>query len=251
MSKLLSDKVALVTGAGRGIGREIAAAYAHAGARVLVSARTESELEETVRSIRTFGGTAVASIADVTLGEDVGRMVRLAVDHFGKIDILVNNAGIPGPMGAIDEVSEEDWDRTLAVNLKGAFLCCRAVVPIMAAAGGGNIINVSSGAGHPSRKTAVRSLAYQVSKFALEGLTEGLAVQMREHRINVNSLLPGVIATRFHAETPAAWLAAMGGKMGEPAEVVEAALFLATRPPGEFTGQVVRAKEFNAAQRSQ
>lgn len=245
MNSILWSKVAIVTGGGRGIGRAIALAYAREGAAVVVAARTQAEIETTAEEIESGGGRALAVPTDVSQARDVERMVAQALTAFGQVDVLVNNAGVAGPMGLITEFSEADWDQTLAINLKGAFLCCRAVVPAMIAAGGGNIINVSSGAGQRRPRSAVRSLPYQVSKFGLEGLTNALAVQLREYKINVNSLLPGRIATRLHAETPPDWIATMEGKMGRPEEVAAAAVYLASRPPGEFTGQIVSAKEFN------
>jgi 3-oxoacyl-[acyl-carrier protein] reductase len=244
MSRVLSGKVAIVTGGGRGIGRAIALAYAREGAAVVVAARTPDEIEATAQEIKAGDGRALAVRTDVSQAQDVTRLVGQSLEAFGKVDILVNNAGAPGPMGLITEISEADWTQTLSTNVTGAFLCCRTVVPSMMQAGGGNIINVSSGAGQRKPRQAVRSLPYQVSKFALEGLTDGLAVQLREHKINVNSLLPGMIATRIHADTPPDWIEKMGGKLGQPEDVVEAALFLATRAPGEFTGQVVSARDF-------
>jgi len=249
MTGVLSGKVAIVTGGGRGIGWAIALAYAREGAAIVVAARTQSEIGATAREIETSGGRALAVQTDVSQAQDVERMVAIAQETFGHVDILVSNAGVAGPMGLITEISEADWIKTLSINLKGAFLCCRAVVPSMIAAGGGNIINVSSGAGQRTPHKAVRSLPYQVSKFGLEGLTDGLAVQLREHKINVNSLLPGMTATRIHADTPPEWIEGMGGKMGQPEDVVEAALFLASRPPGEFTGQVVSARDFKQGER--
>ena len=249
MGSILSDEVAIVTGGSRGIGKAIARAYARAGASVVIVARTQGEVEATAKEIESDGGRALAVQTDVSQAQDVERLVAQTLDTFGRVDILVNNAGVAGPMGLITEISEADWIKTLSINLKGPFLCCRAVVPSMIAAGGGNIINVSSGAGQRKPRKAVRSLPYQVSKFGLEGLTDGLAVQLREHKINVNSLLPGMTATRIHADTPPEWIEGMGGKMGQPEDVVEAALFLASRPPGEFTGQVVSARDFKQGER--
>lgn len=244
MSDGLCGRVVLVTGGGRGIGRAIALACAREGAPVAVAARTQSEMEVTVNEIEAGGGRALACHADVSRAQDVEEMVAHTLSAFGQIDVLFNNAGVGGPQGTVSEISEADWDRTLAINLTGAFLCCRAVVPAMIAGGGGNIVNVSSGAGFRQPRPFVRSLAYQVSKFGLEGLTHGLAIQLRQHRINVNSLLPGMIATRIHDDTAPEWVAAMGGKMGKPEDVVAAAVFLASRPPGDFTDQVVNARDF-------
>ena len=243
MSNILTGKVAIVTGGGRGIGRAVAIAYARHGAAVVVAARTQAEIDETVAEIESQGGRVLGMTADVSQAQDVEGMVAKAQAAFGQVDILMNNAGVGGPSGAITELSEADWDQTLAVNLTGVFLCCRAVVPAMIAAGGGNIINMSSGAGQPKPRSAVRSLPYQVSKYGLEGLTNGLAIQLRDHKINVNSLLPGRIATRINFEAPPEWKAAVSTPMAPPEVVVPAALYLATRSPGEFTGQIVSAKD--------
>jgi len=243
MTDILSDKVAIVTGAGRGIGRAIALGYAQAGARVVVVARTPTELYAMAQEIEAGGGRALAIPTDISQAKDVELMVNQTLKTFGHIHILVNNAGVAGPMGLITQIDEDDWGQTLAINLKGAFLCCRAVVPSMIAARGGNIVNISSGAGQPKPRSSVRSLPYQVSKFGLEGLTNGLAVQLREYKINVNSLLPGMIATRFHDDTPPERIAALGGKMGHPEHVIGAAIYLASRGPGELTGQIVNARD--------
>jgi 3-oxoacyl-[acyl-carrier protein] reductase len=249
VSAILSGKVAIVTGSGRGIGKAIASAYAREGAAIVVTARTKIEIEATAAEIASAGGRVLALPTDVSRIEDVQQMVNRTLATFGQVDILVNNAGIPGPKGLITEVSESDWNQTLAINLTGAFLCCRTVVPSMIAAGGGNIINISSGAGHIRPRSAVRSLAYQVSKFGLEGLTHGLAVQLKEHKINVNSLLPGMILTRFHDQSSPEWVATMRNKLGKLEDVAEVALYLACQPPGEYTGQVVDVKKFDRAYR--
>ena len=240
----LTHKVAIVTGGGRGIGRAIARGLAREGAKVLLAAQTQAEIEAVAAEIEAEGGVVTAVTTNITQAEDVQKMVKVAIDKWNKIDILVNNAGVGGPQGHIYELEMAEVMQTWEVNLLGAFLCCRAVVPHMMANGGGNIINVSSGAGQRKQRKRVRSLPYQMSKFGLEGLTNGLATQLREHKINVNSLLPGAIATRFHDSTPLEQIEALGGKLGQPESVVPAAVFLASQPPGEFTDQVVSAKDF-------
>ena len=244
MRNKLTHKVAVVTGSGRGIGRAIALGLAREGAKVLLAARTQAEIETVAAEIKAEGGMATAVPTDIIQAKDVQKMVEIVIDKWSKIDILVNNAGVGGPQGHIHELEMAEVMQTWNVNVIGAFLCCQAVVPHMIAQGGGNIINVSSGAGQRKQRKRVRSLPYQISKFGLEGLTNGLATQLREHKINVNSLLPGAIATRFHDSTPPEQIKALGGKLGQPESVVPAAVFLASQPPGEFTDQVVSAKDF-------
>ncbi len=247
MTALLRGKIAIVTGAGRGIGRAMALGYARAGAKVLLAARTPAEIEIVAAEIQAAGGEALTVVTDVSREDDVQRMVDRAVSSWEHVDILVNNAGVGGPTGLIHELDLAEVDQTWAINLRGAFLCSRAVIPLMIEQGGGNIINVSSGAGQRKPRKGVRSLPYQISKFAMEGLTNGLAVQLREFKINVNSLLPGPIATRLHQDTAPERIAALGG-LGQPEDVVPAAIYLASRPPGKFTGQIVNVREFNETQ---
>ena len=242
----LTNKVAIVTGGGRGIGKAIAEGFACAGAKVLVVARTAAEVEAVCTSIQASGGEAMAMVVDVTHEADVKRMAETAKQQWGRIDVLVNNAGIGGPQGHILDLDLKKAEETWQVNVLGPFLCCRAVIPHMIVQGGGNIINVSSGAGQRKPRQHVRSLPYQLSKFALEGLTNGLAVQLRSHNINVNSLSPGPVATRLHENTPAHMLAALADKMSQPEDVVPAAIFLASQEPGQFTDQLVEAKSFKA-----
>lgn len=248
MTGILSEKAAIVTGGGRGIGRAIAIGYAQAGAKVMLAARTQIEIETVVDEIRAANGTAEAVSADISREAEVQRIVDTVVELWGRVDVLVNNAGAPGPQGLIHELDMADVDEIWAINIRGTFLCSRAVVPLMIKQGGGNIINVSSGAGHRKPRKGVRSLPYQISKFGVEGLTNGLAVQLREYKINVNSLLPGMIATRLHHQTPSDRMAALGGHIGQPEDVIPAAIYLASRPPGEFTDQIVSVMEFNQAQ---
>ena len=243
MTGQLMDRVAIITGGGRGIGRALALGFAQQGAKVLVAARTEVEIQETAEMICAADGEAVAVVVDVSRSEDVQRMVEAVEREWHRLDILVNNAGVGGPEGLIQDLSMDNVDNTLAINVRGPFLCSRAVVPLMLAQGGGNIINVSSGAGQRKARSKVRSLPYQISKFALEGLTNGMAVQFRERSINVNALQPGRIATRINRVTPTEWKP--GPKMGEPEEVVPAALFLAGLSPGAMTGFSLEAQRFN------
>lgn len=243
MTKQLLDQVAIITGAGRGIGRALAIGFARQGAKILVAARTETELEEAAQAIRAEGGEALAVVADVSRDEDIRRAVEAAHKQWGRVDILVNNAGVGGPEGVIHQLSAAGLDDTLAINVRGPFLCSQAVVPLMLAQGRGNIINVSSGAGQRKARSKVRSLPYQVSKFALEGLTNAMAVQLREEGINVNALQPGRIATRINRASPTEWKP--GPEMGQPEDVVPAALFLAALEPGTMSGYSLEAQRFN------
>ena len=241
---VLSGSMTIVTGGGQGIGRSIAIGYANEGAKVLIVSRTQSDLESVTSYIQDGGGEAQGIAADVSSESDVQRIVKCAIEVWGRIDVLVNNAGIPGPSGNIHELDVNDVRGTIETNLYGPFLCSRAVVPYMMEQGGGNIINVSSGAGQRKSRDIVRSLPYQMSKFGLEGLTNGLAVQLQSSKINVNSLLPGPVATRLHRDTKAEVMASVGSRFREPEDVVPAAIFLAIQPAGEFTDQIVEAGEF-------
>lgn len=240
----LKDKVAIITGGGRGIGRGIALGYGREGAKVIVASRTEDEVKSVTQEIREEGGEALCYVTDIRQEQDVQRVVESVINEWERIDVLVNNAGVPGPQGLIHELDLDEAEETLAINVLGTFLCCRAVVPYMIDQGSGNIINVSSGAGQRRHREGLRSLPYQMSKFGVEGLTNGLATQLRDYQINVNSLLPGMIATLLHRTTPPDKIKALGGKLGQPEDVVPAAVYLGSLRPGELTDQIISAKDF-------
>lgn len=195
----LKDKVAIVTGSSRGIGKAIAIEMAKEGARVVVAARTESEQQgklpgsifKTVEEIHSFGGEAVAIRTDLSHDEDVSHLISAANEHYGDVDILVNNAGITSAESFV-ELTVKRWDLLMAVNLRGAFLCTKAVIPKMIEKHAGNIINISSMAGNVVIKA---SIPYGVSKAALERFTLGLAREMRKHNIAVNALRPYLTLT--------------------------------------------------------
>ena len=190
----LKDKVALVTGGGRGIGRAISLAYAKEGANVALAARSVNELEDTARTANSLGaGTCVLS-ADVTSQAAVDEMVRQTLDRFGRIDILVNNAGIVGPIGALEDNDVDSWIRTIQVNLVGVYLCCRSVIPVMVQGGGGRIINLS---GSGATSAPYHLSAYGSSKAAIIRLTEILSLELADKNIQVNALGPGSIHTRM------------------------------------------------------
>jgi NAD(P)-dependent dehydrogenase (short-subunit alcohol dehydrogenase family) len=187
---LLEGRVAIVTGASKGIGREIGQRFAAEGAKVICAARTGSLLEETVTSITAKGGDAIAIVADAAT--DVGAMaiVEAGVSHFGMVDTLVNNAGDGGPTKPVQEYTTDEWFYTVNSCLTSAYMCTRFAVPHMMAAGGGSIVNISSMAGR-------RGLAYRVgycsAKAGQIGMTYGLALELGQHNITVNAIAPGAV----------------------------------------------------------
>ena len=246
----LENRVALVTGAGRGIGRAIALAYAQEGARLVLTARTASELEETSRLCQDLGASTHVVLGDVTVQEDVQQMVSQTVDRFSAIDILVNNAGIGGPVGAAQDNDIGEWIRTIQVNVVGLYLCCRAVLPVMLRQGRGKIVNLA-GAGAAS---ALANLsAYCASKAAVIRLTETLSLELEGTNVQVNALGPGSINTRMWEElrdgakdVGDTGLYELGQRVtsGGGASIeraAELAVFLASDASGEMTGRLISA----------
>ena len=190
----LQDRIALITGAGRGIGRAIALAYARQGAHLALVARTRSELEETARQAESLGAATCVIPTDVTEQSQVDEMVRQTLERFSVIDILVNNAGLTGPVGPLQDNDVAYWTLTIQVNVIGVFLCCRAVLPGMLSRNRGKIINLYGGRG--------RNLSsYGASKVAVADITETLALELEGKNIQVNALNPGSINTRMWEET--------------------------------------------------
>ncbi len=187
----LGDKVGIVTGGGRGIGKAIALRLAREGAAVVVCGRSEESLSETAAEIRALERRACAIVADVSDEAQVAAMVRQTLEELGRIDVLVNNAGIAGPTALATSISRAAWDEVLAVNLTGAFLCARAVLPSMIERRSGKIINISSVAGRMAY--ALRS-PYAASKWGLIGLTRTLAQEVGQYNIQINAILPGPTA---------------------------------------------------------
>ncbi|MCL5075713.1 MAG: SDR family oxidoreductase [Chloroflexi bacterium] len=239
----LKDKVAIITGAGSGIGRATALLFAREGAKVVVADLAQVMGEETVRAIRGEGGEAIFVQVDVSRAADAERMVGAAIASYGRLDILFNNAGI-NLLGRVTETTEEDWDKVIAVNLKGVFLCSKYALLEMIKQGSGVIINASSAAGI----VGLRNLAaYTASKGGVLQLTKNMALDYAPYNIRINALCPGVIETpmteqviesqadpaearRFYERNRPL------GRMGRPEEVAYAALYLASAEASYVTG---------------
>ena len=234
----LEGKVAVVTGAGRGIGKAISIAYAQQGAGVCCAARTLSEIEDTVRVIEGSGGNGLAIQTDVTRLEAVEQMFRGASEFFGGIDIVVVNAGGRLDSGRVDDGDPLKWLATVELNLVGAYFCVRSAIPYLKSRGSGKIITVGSGIGHRGR---VASSAYACSKAGLWMLTRVAAQELWEYDISVNELIPGPVATRSTADSSARPEGSVFNIDSEwvksPKDVTQMALFLATQPDRGPTAQ--------------
>ncbi len=231
----LKGRVALVTGAGRGIGRAIALALARAGASVAVNyVREAAKAEEVMRAIAEIGRQAVLVQADVAQTAEVARLVKTASSVLGPIGILVNNAGIARPQ-LVPEISEGDWDETMDTNLKSCFLVSQAVLPMMRAARWGRIVNVSSVAAHVG---GVVGAHYAASKAGMLGLTHYFANTFVKEGITANAISPALIETDMVASNPNAKAERIPvGRFGEPDEVADVVVMLARN--GYITGQTI------------
>ena len=238
----LEGKVAIVTGSSRGIGKAIAQRFAAEGAKVTVNwVSKEREAVGVVEDIKRGGGDAISVRADVSLSADVAKLVGATTDRYGRVDILVNNAGVMVTKSFLD-ATEDDWDRTIDVNLKGAYLCAKAVAPIMLRQETGKIIMMSSNSGlyHPS---AMRFTEYVTSKAGMNGLTKALALALGPH-ITVNAICPGWIKTDMIADTDpeveARILAETAlRRWGTTDDVAGAAVFLASNEANFITGETL------------
>ena len=243
----LSGRVALVTGAAGGIGRAIAFAFAEHGADLCLA--DVAPTDEVTASVIQAGARAVTQHVDVTRRADIDCAVEATRAAFGKIDILVNVAGIVS-FGPASTLAEDEWDRVLATNLKGTFLCCQAVIPIMRAQAYGRIINMGSIIGKnggnarawidPAEQLRSSNVAYGAAKAGTHALTFFLARELAHDGITVNAIAPGPIASAMTLEFPASLKSLIPmGRMGTPQDVAEAAVFLASEAAGFITGEVL------------
>ncbi|MEM3573469.1 MAG: 3-oxoacyl-ACP reductase family protein [Nitrososphaeria archaeon] len=246
----LKDKVCLVTGASRGIGRAIAITFGREGADVAVNySRSREKAEEVVNEIIKFGRKAITVKADVSNKEEVNKMVETVIKEFGKIDVLVNNAGITWKPTKILEGTKEEWEKVLGVNLLGTYYCIQAVAPHMIKRRYGKIINISSLASIGT--TFGEQVAYGPSKAAINILTKRLAYELGEYNICVNAIAPGLIKTeilsvgRSEEELEKLFnkIASVTAlrRIGEPQDIANVALFLASDESNFITGQVIVA----------
>ena len=234
----LDGKVALITGAGSGIGRATALLFAKEGAKVVVADYVPQGGHETVKMIKEAGGQAVFAEVNVSRSSDVQKMIKLALDTFGRLDILFNNAGIQGNFAMTVDTPEEAWDNIMATNLKGVFLGSKYAIPIMIKQGGGVIINTASTAGIIGLPGLP---AYGASKAGVIQLTKTMALEYADKNIRVNCICPGGIVTPIFASSdadhpPLFRQAQAMGRLGQPEEVAKVALYLASDDSSYVTG---------------
>ena len=227
----LKDKVALVTGGGRGIGKAVALHYAREGAKLAICARTETEIEATAKEISAAGAECLAIACDVSQEEPVIKLIADVEKRFGGIDVLVNNAGVMTRPTPITELEVRKWDYTIAVNLRGPFLVTRAVLPIMTRQKSGSIINVSSSIG---RSAYANFAAYAASKWGLEGFTQTVAAELGRN-IRINSVEPGYVATKL-----------TGYRGSNPESVTDVFVFLASDESKNVTGKMLSSSSWKS-----
>jgi len=239
----LKDKVAIVTGAGRGIGEGIALRFAEEGAKVVVNDVNEADAQRTVEAIRSQGGKAVAVIGSVASREVAQKMVDTAIKEFATVDILVNNAGIIRD-AMLHKMNDEQWDQVIEVNLKGTFLCTQCAARVMREKGYGKIINISSTSwrGNPGQ------INYSATKAGVIGMTKTTAKELAPKGINVNVIAPGMIWTDMIKSMPPAIVERMEkglafivplNRKGQPRDIANLALFLASDESSYITGQLI------------
>ncbi len=244
----LAGMTAMVTGAGRGLGREICLAFARAGANVTMYSLLRKELEEMAAGLSNINDEHLIVEGDVSLKHDVVSAVAQTMTRFGGIDVLVNNAGILGPARFLEDTTPEQWEKTLAVNLTGSYLFIREVIPYMIKQGGGTIINIVSGLG---QMPFPRLCAYSVSKAGLIQLTRSLSEELKPFNIRVNGIDPGLMDTNLGNDIRLMGPDLLGAELHsrmieykeqnilkDPADVAELAVYLASKDSGTITGHI-------------
>ncbi len=242
MTMELEGKVGLVTGGTSGIGRETAVLFARVGARVVVAGRRVQEGEETIELIRASGGDGLFVKTDVSKAAEVDQLVQKTVEKFGRLDVAFNNAGVEGVLSPIIRQSEEDWDRTIAINLKGVWLCLKYEIRQMLKQGGaGAIVNMASVLGLVG---SVGAAAYSASKHGVIGLTQTAALENAKGGIRINAVCPGFIETPmanriFRAPGAHKYIVSCHpiGRLGRPTEVAEAVVWMCSDRASFMTGQ--------------
>jgi NAD(P)-dependent dehydrogenase (short-subunit alcohol dehydrogenase family) len=243
MERTLKDRVAVVTGSGRGIGEAIARKLAAAGAVLAINDADPASADGTVEEIVSAGGSAARFSADIASSGQVEEMMRSVLERFGRIDILVNNAGVAGPSLLVRDTPPSSWERTFAVNTTGVFLCCRSVLPHMMERKSGRIVNISSLAGR--RISKLGGADYTASKHAVIGFSKHLAFEAAAFGINVNVVCPGATLTPFTREkTTEAFREEVSrqiplGRWIAPEDQADAVLFLVSDAACMITGQVL------------
>jgi len=241
--KHLAGKAVLVTGGSRGLGANMCHAFADAGASVLINYSSNEEAAQAVaKTIADRGGRAAVFQADISKENDVKQMIQFVVERWGRLDVVVNNAGVNSDF-LVEELEVEEWDRVMAVNLRGTFLCCKHAIGELRKSGAGRIINLSS---QGVRKGSVRHAHYSASKIGLIGFTRSLARELAGDGITVNAVAPGRIMTDMlasnlkHNDKTEEWLKQTPlGRFGEPAEVADLVVFLASDQASYITGQTI------------
>jgi NAD(P)-dependent dehydrogenase (short-subunit alcohol dehydrogenase family) len=239
-----AGKVAFVTGAASGIGRATALAFARERASVVAADVSEEDNEETARMIEDLGGRALAVRCDVTSSEDVEAALDKAAQELGRLDFAFNNAGVEQPITAMADLTEKEWDRNLAINLGGVFMCMKHEIPVMLEHGGGAIVNTSSGAGV---KGFAGQAAYCAAKHGVIGLTKAAALDYAQSNIRVNAICPGIIQTemmqRFTGGTAQGKARVIAqepiGRMGTPDEIAAAAVWLCSEQASFLVGHAM------------
>jgi len=239
----LQDRIVIVTGGSRNIGRAIALALAKEGANIVIADIDMESAKKTAKEIEELGRKSIVVKTDITRKEDINNLVEKTIQNFGKIDILVNNAGIQLAKQRLESLTENEWDTTININVKGTCFLSKAVAEKMKSDGGGKIVNVASVSGYIFSED---NLAYNVSKGAVKALTSQLGIDLAPYNINVNAIAPGMINTLFNKET----FSVEGAReriaktipiqrLGEPEDLGEAVVFLASDGASYMTGQTI------------